>query len=83
MGNIKEKNIKNSTCYIFDDMINIKNFDWCLLKVNKKLYKNIDTYCIGYIIMKDSDYVKVNSINPLYSIIHNVNPYFEDKNGNK
>ena len=27
MESIKEINIKNRTCYFFDDMINIKNFD--------------------------------------------------------
>ena len=29
-------------------MINIKNFDLDLLKVNKKSCKNIDVYYIGY-----------------------------------
>ena len=62
MGNIKEIIIKNRTYYFFDDMINIKNFDSNLLKIDKKSYKNIDTYDIGYITMKDSDYVKMNSV---------------------
>ena len=65
MGNIKEINIKNQTYYFFDDMINITNFDPNLLKIDKKSYKNIDTYFIGYITMKDSDYVKIKSVNPL------------------
>ena len=69
MGNIKEINIKNRTHYFFDDIINIKNFDPNLLKIDKKSYKNIDIYYIGYITMKDSDYVKINSVNPLYLII--------------
>ena len=55
MGNVKEINIKNRTYYFFDDMINIKDFDWNLLKIDKKSYKNIDIYYIGYITMKDSD----------------------------
>ena len=33
--------------------------------------------------MKDSDYVKINSVNPLYLIIENVDGYIEVKNGNK
>ena len=37
MGNIKEINIKNRAYYFFDDMINIKNFDSNLLKIDKKL----------------------------------------------
>ena len=58
MGNIKEINIKNPTYYFFDDMINIKNFDPNLLKIDQKSYKNIDIYYIGYVTMKDSEYVK-------------------------
>ena len=83
MGNIKEINIKNRTYYFFDDMINIKDFDPNLLKIDKKSYKNIDIYYIGYITMKDSDYVKINSVNPLYLIINEVDGHFEEKNGNK
>ena len=83
MGNIKEINIKNQTYYFFDDMINIKDFDSNLLKIDKKSYKNIDIYYIGYITMKDSDYVKINSVNPLYLIIEKVDGYIEVKNGNK
>ena len=40
-------------------------------------------YCIEYITMKDSDYVKINSVNPLYLIIDKVDGYIEEKNGNK
>ena len=69
MGNIKEINIKNRTYYFFDDMINIKDFDPNLLKIDKKSHKNIDIYYIGYITVKDSYYVKINSVNSLYLII--------------
>ena len=40
MENIKEISIKNGTYYIFDDMINIKNFDSTLLKIGNNSYKN-------------------------------------------
>ena len=40
MGNIKQIKIKNRTYYFFNDMINIKNFDSNLLKIDKKSYKN-------------------------------------------
>ena len=83
MGNFKEINIKNQTYYLFDDMINIKDFDSYLLKIDKKSYKNTDTYCIGYITMKDSDYVKIHSINPLYLIMEEVDRYIEEKNENE
>ena len=49
MRNIKEINIKNRTYYLFDDMINIKEFDRSLIKIDKKSYKNIGIYYIGYI----------------------------------
>ena len=82
MRNIKQINIKNRT-YFFDDMINIANFDPNLLKIDKKSYKNIDIYYIGYITMKDSDYVKSKCVNPLYLIISEVDGHFEEKNENK
>ena len=63
MENIKYINIQNRTYYIFDDMINIKNFDSKLLKIDKKSYKNINIYYIGYITMKDFDYVNSHSVN--------------------
>ena len=83
MGNIKEINIKSRTYCFFDDMINIANFDPILLKIDKNSYKNIDIYYIGYITMKDSEYVKIKSINPLYWIISEVDGHFEEKEGNK
>ena len=53
-------------------MINIKDLDTSLLKIDKKSFKNIGIYCIGYITMKNSDYVKINSVNPLYITINEV-----------
>ena len=83
MRNIKEINIKNRTYYFFDDMINIKDFNPSLMKIDKPSYKIIGIYCIGYITMKDSDIVKINSVNPLYVIIGEVDGYIEENNGNK
>ena len=65
MGNIKQINIKNITYYFFNDMINIEDFDLNLLKIDKKSYINTDIYYIGYITIKDFDYVRINSVNPL------------------
>ena len=75
-------NVKNRTYYIFDDMINIKNYDRNLLKIDKKSYKNIAIYYIGYITMKNSDYVKINSVNPLYIVINELDGSIKEKNGN-
>ena len=52
MGNIKEINIKGRTCYFFDDVINMKNFDSNLLNIDKKSYKHISIYYIRYITKK-------------------------------
>ena len=46
-------------------MISIEDFDSSLLKIDKKSFKNIDIYYIGYITMKDSKYVNIHSENPL------------------
>ena len=83
MGNIKGVNIKNRTYYFFDNMINIKNFDSNLIKIDKKSQKDLDNFYIGYFKKKDFYYVKINSVNPLYLIIDKVNIYIEESNKNK
>ena len=84
MGNIKEINIKNGTYYFFNDMINIKDFDSSLLKIDKKSYKNIGIYNIGYItIKKIDDCENIYSVNPLYLLVNHASGYIEEKNGNK
>ena len=46
-------------------MINIKKFHWNLLKIDKKSYKNIHLYYIGYIIIQNiGDYEGIHSVNP-------------------
>ena len=60
-------------------MINIKNFDSNSLKIDKKSYKNIRIYYIGYITMKDFDYINIQSVNPLYLVIDKVDGYIEEK----
>ena len=67
MGYIKEINIKNKKFFFFNGMINIKDFDSNLLKIDKKSYKNIGIYNIGYITVKKlDDYENIYSVNPLY-----------------
>ena len=53
------------------------------VKINEKLYKNILIYYIGYVIIKDWKYVKLNCVNPLYLIFSKLNGYFEEINGSK
>ena len=52
MGEVKQINIKNRTYYFYNDQINLKDFDARLLKVDKKDYKEIDIYYIGYATVK-------------------------------
>ena len=46
MGEVKEMNIKSGT-YFFDDMIDTRNFQPDLLKIDKKPYKDIGIYFIS------------------------------------
>ena len=67
MGEVKELNIKNRTYYYFNDIIDIKDFQSNLLKIDKKQYKDIDVYYIGYITIKNfGDCQNIHSVNPLY-----------------
>ena len=78
MRNIKQINIKNFTYYFFNYMINIKDFDSSLLKIDKKSHKNIGIYNIGYItIKKINDQENINSLNSLYLIIGEEDGYIE------
>ena len=84
MGKIKELNIKNRTFYYFNDIIDIKDFQSNLLKIDKKQYKDIDIYYIGYITNKKfGDCENVHSVNPLYLIICSATGYFKEKYGEK
>ena len=84
MRNIKEIDSKNCIYYFYNDMINIEDFHSGLLKIDKKLYTNIDIYYTGYITVKSiSDYESINSVNPLYFIISEVKGYIKEKNRNK
>ena len=80
---VKDTDIKNRTYYFLDELINIKNFDPNNIKIDGKSYKDILIYCIGYVTIKDSKYVKINSVNRLYLIFNKVNGYFEKINGSK
>ena len=81
MGEVKQINIKNRTRYFYNDIINIKNFDAKLLKIENKSYKDIDIYYIGYITLKKNDDCEnIDTVNPLYLCIDHANGYIEEKN---
>ena len=84
MGNIKEINIKNPAYYFFNYMINIKNFDSNLLKIDKKSYKSLVIYYIRYIAIKTiGDYESIHRVNPLDLIIGKSDGYIEESDENK
>ena len=58
MREVKQINIKNRSYYFYKNIINLKKFDAELLKINKKSYKNIGIYYIGYITKKKLMIVK-------------------------
>ena len=83
-GNKKTINIQNQTCYFYNDIIELENFDSGLLKIDKKSYKDIGIYNIGYITIKNiGDCKNIYSVNPLYLCINYASGYIEEKGVNK
>ena len=55
-----------------------------MLKIDKKSYKDIGIYNIGYItIKKNDDSENIYNVNPLYLLINHSNGYIEEKGVNK
>ena len=76
--------MKNRTYYFYNDIINPKNFESNLLKIDKNHYKNIDIYYIGCIATeKTDDCESIYNINPLYLLVNHTNGYIEEENRNK
>ena len=82
-NNVKGINMKNHTSYFFDDNVNIKEFDPNNIKLDEKSYKYILIYYIAYVTIKDSKYVKIYRVNPLYLMSKRINVCFEEINRNK
>ena len=84
MGVVKQINIKNRSFYFNNDIIDIKTFDAGLLKIEKKSYKNVGIYNIGYItIKKVDDCENIYMVNPLYLLVNHANGYIDKKGVNK
>ena len=83
MGKVKQIEIKNRTYYFYNDIINIEEFNLGLLKIDKKLYRDIDICYIGYITIKKTvDCKNIYNVNPLYLIIGKVDGHIEEHSGN-
>ena len=72
MEHIKEIDIKNQTYYFFDNIINIKDSDPNLLKIDKTIRKY--WYLLHWL---------HKSLNPLYLIVSEADGYMKEKNGSK
>ena len=66
----KQLNIKKRTYYHYNDLINELKFEAGNLKLDKKTWKNLDIYFIGYVDKKPE--WNVNIINLLYLLINKV-----------
>ena len=58
-------------------MVNLKDFDPKLLKLDKKSSMNISIYYIGYVTKKPE--YNINSVNPLYLLIDEIDGFIEGK----
>ena len=65
---VKDIDVKNRAYCFFNDFINIKIFDPNNIKIDEKSDKNILIYCIAYVTIKNSKYVKINSVKILYTL---------------
>ena len=84
MGSTKEIKIKERTYYFYSDIIDLKTFDSNNLKLDKKTYKDLDIFNIGYVtIKKIGDCYDVNSVNPLYLRIYYASGYIKEINKDK
>ena len=52
-----------------------------MLKLDKKPSKGIAIYYIGYV-TKNEEY-KINTVNPLYLLVHRIDGFIEEKEGSK
>ena len=62
MGKVNQIEIKNRTYYFYNDITTIEEFDLNLLKIEKKLYKDIDIYYTGYNTIKKLVIVKTSMV---------------------
>ena len=76
---VKDVSIKNHTYHFFNGISNIKRLT---NKLATKCLQKLLIHCSGYVTIKYSKYVKINSVNSLYLIFSKMNGYFEEINKN-
>ena len=84
METVKQINIKNRAYYFYNDITDLEDFKSNLLHIDKKSFKDIGIYNIGYITVKKiGDFENIYSVNSLYLLITHASRYIEELNGNK
>ena len=85
MEKVKQIETKNRIYHFYNDIINLKNFESNLLKIDKKHCKAIDINYSGYITIKkkNGDGENIYSVNPFYLLVNYVSGYVEEKSGNE
>ena len=84
MGEVEQIKIKYQTYFLYNDMINLKDFELNLLKIDKKYYKEINNFYNGYItILKNDDFESIYHVNSLYLRINHASGYIEEQSSNK
>ena len=81
MVTTKQVNIKITTYYFYNDLINIKDFDPKFLKLDKTYFNDISVYYIGYVTKKHE--YNINSVNQLYMLVDEIDGFIEEKEGSK
>ena len=77
----KQLNIKDRSYYFYNDLINVFNFDEGNLKLDKKSWKDIDIYYLGYADKKPEWHV--NGVNQLYFLLNRVYRSISEESGIK
>ena len=77
----KQINLKHRSYYFWNDQIWINNSDAKNLRLDKKSVMDINIYYIGYVIKKPEH--NINSVNPLYLFISELDGFIDEKNDNK
>ena len=81
MVTTKQLDIKNRTYYFWNDLINLKDFNPKLLKLDKKSSMDISIHYIGYVTKKPE--YNIDSVNPLYLLFSELDQFIEEKEGRK
>ena len=78
MGELKQINIKNRSYYFYNDIIDLDKFDGSKIKVDKKIFNDINIYYLDQEYQKQiTECNEINSVNPLYLRITDMKGQFK------